>query len=972
MAERICFIDTETWNEAVDIKAGTDAYARTCELMLTAWKLPGQDTRIWDRTAGLAIPQDLLDLLRDPEVVFVAHNAAFDRQVLHHTLKLPLNPDRWMCSMAKAYTCSLQGSLDKVGAILGLSEDQAKDKDGHQLVLKFCKPAPKNHKVRRYTRENSPEDWQRFMDYCVRDVEAMERIWDKLPGWNYRGAELALWRLDQRINDRGIQIDLELVRAAIRASDKEKARFKLVTQEASDGAVGSFTQRDILLRYLNETYELELPDLTTSTLETVLERVDLPRALEDLVRARLNGSKTSTAKYKRLIQATGPDGRIRGTLQFAGASRTGRWSHKLMQPGNMPRPNLKQADIELGIEALKGDWADFLYGDQVMELCSSAIRGTIIAPEGKRLFDSDLSNIEGRILAWLAGESWKVRAFRDYDTILLDLDGMIMRDAKGEPRRLGHDLYVLAYSGSFGIKPEEVAKDQRQIGKVQELALGYEGGVGAFVTFALAYNIDLDAMADKAWDTLPEWALKASARAWDWAVENKMTYGLSERAYRACDCFKRMWRGAHPNVTALWEELGEAVRNAIKTPKLAINVRGKLKVRYEGNWLAIRLPSGRALLYCNPELRTDKGREVITYMGINQFNRKWQRLKTYGGKLCIAAGTPVLTSTGWKPIERVSAADRVWDGLDWVLTGGAVVKGAKPVVHAHGAWLTPDHEILTEKGWRRASQSEGYNRAACRLPDGCVVPRVEWETISLADQVRLWGPGSYERLRLSEIEAAGCHSLVWVQTAGDDKHSPHEARDVETPHVRGVAQHGGPLPTSVTSRLAQLWRSGDQGVRALGRVLRGILGRHGAYLPTGPDAGSDQQRRGVRAGELPVGHLQGAGEQQAIFAAVFDLLDCGPRHRFVIATPEGPLIVHNCENTVQAIARDVLAANMPRIEDAGYEIVLTVHDEVVSEAPDTPEFTHERLSQLLATNPEWAPDLPLAAGGFSALRFRKD
>lgn len=361
--QRLCFIDTETWNETVDIKAGTYQYASTCELMLTAWKPEGEEVQVWDRTQDPAIPQGLLTLLRDPEVVFVAHNAQFDRVVLHYTLKMALDPNRWQCSMAKAYTCSLPGSLEKLGAILGLGEDQAKAMDGKRLVLKFCKPAPKNHKVRRYTRENSPEDWARFVDYCKQDVRALAEIWRRLPSWNYRGAELDLWRLDQRINDRGVQIDMELVRAAILASDKEKARLKRVTQEESDGQVGSFTQRDVLLNYINDRYELGLEDLKTSTLETVLERVDLPAPLVALLKARLNGSRTSTAKYKKLVQAVQPDGRLRGILQYAGANRTGRWSGKVFQPQNLTRGVLKGREVETGIAAIKAGMVDFIYGD---------------------------------------------------------------------------------------------------------------------------------------------------------------------------------------------------------------------------------------------------------------------------------------------------------------------------------------------------------------------------------------------------------------------------------------------------------------------------------------------------------------------------------------------------------------------------------------------------------------------------------
>jgi DNA polymerase len=931
-------------------------------------------------------------------------------------MKLPLDPGRWLCSQAKAQSCSLPGSLDKIGEILGLSEGQAKIKDGKRLVLKFCKPAPANHKVRRYTRENSPEEWQAFLDYALRDVEALEAIWNRLPDWNYRGGEVDLWRLDQTINDRGVPVDLELARAAIRATEAEKARLKAVVQDETDGAVQGFGQRNLLLDYLNSTYGLGLEDLKTSTLETVLGQVDLPTALREILYARLRGSKASTAKYKKLIKAANEDGRLRGLLRFNGASRTGRWSGQVFQPQNLPRASLKGWDIELGIEALKRDMADWMYGDGVMDLAASALRGVIVAPEGRQLDVSDLSNIEGRMLAWLAGEAWKLKAFRDYDTFKLDAQGHRISDGKGDWARLGHDLYVLAYAGSFGVPPESVTKDQRQIGKVQELALGYQGGVGAFLTFAAAYGIDLEAMGSKAYASLPTETRDQADHSWDWAVEKKQTYGLSQTAYVVCDGFKRLWRQAHPNVVAFWTELETAVRDAIALPGRSYPVR-RLEVRYQAPWLGIRLPSGRILLYFNPRVEDSKnGRGVISYEGINQFNRKWVRLKTYGGKLCIAEGTPVLTRRGWVGIETVTHSDEVWDGETWVQTAGAVNNGRRGVIQAHGAWMTPDHQVLTTEGWKDASQSERFDRAACRLPDGIDVPRVGWEEIPVGCPMPVWAHDRAARDGTPEATGTGYSRVLRVHAVPNHLEEADHARDVEASGLRGMAKHGRPVPTTHAPRLEKLRRAGHSSLRALGRFIRELLGGHESGLHTGPDSGSNQQRSGLPPRELPMGRAEGSGAEQAhqplgfypdgaddsrrafgpdpdwyddlalpartrgdrhgfdlrpgCAAQVYDLLNCGPQHRFVIATNDGPLIVHNCENVTQAAARDVLAYAMPRVEAAGYPILLSVHDELITAgAIDGPG--HEGLSEILATPPPWAPGLPLAAGGFTTQRYRK-
>ncbi|EMS7588382.1 DNA polymerase, partial [Salmonella enterica subsp. enterica serovar Newport] len=199
----------------------------------------------------------------------------------------------------------------------------------------------------------------------------------------------------------------------------------------------------------------------------------------ELLAIRLQASTTSTSKYKSLMKGVSSDGRLRGTLQFCGASRTGRWAGRLFQPQNLPRPSLEQEQIDEGIEALKAGCADLLF-DNIMELTSSALRGCIMAPEGKKLVVSDLSNIEGRKLAWLAGEQWKLDAFREYD------------------EGTGPDLYKLAYARAFNISPDNVDKYQRQIGKVMELGLGFGGGVAAFLTFALVYGLDLDELANAA------------------------------------------------------------------------------------------------------------------------------------------------------------------------------------------------------------------------------------------------------------------------------------------------------------------------------------------------------------------------------------------------------------------------------------------------------------------------------------------
>lgn len=688
MENRILWLDLETFSE-VPIKNGTHAYAEGAEIMLFAWAINNDPVRVWDLTAGEKIPLELRLALKNPDVEVWAHNSHFDRTILRHCMPdMAPATERWRDTMVQALAHGLPGALGALCEVLGVPQDKAKDTEGKSLIQLLCKPRPKNSKLRRATSKTHPEEWRRFVAYAGLDIEAMREVHKRLPKWNYKGAELALWHRDQQINDRGVCMDVQLAQAAIEAVDQEQKRLAKRTQVMTDGEVQAATQRDALIKHIVESYGVELPDMQRSTLERRMADPDLPSAVKELLAIRLQASTTSTSKYKSLMKGVSSDGRLRGTLQFCGASRTGRWAGRLFQPQNLPRPSLEQDQIDEGIEALKAGCADLLF-DNIMELTSSALRGCIMAPEGKKLVVSDLSNIEGRKLAWLAGEHWKLDAFREYD------------------EGTGPDLYKLAYARAFNISPDDVDKYQRQIGKVMELGLGFGGGVAAFLTFALVYGLDLDELANAALPNIPRDVIREAKSWYDESVKRKSTFGLSERVFIACDSLKRLWRRAHPATCDFWYELERTVRTAIATPQKTLYC-GYLKVRRDGAWLRIQLPSGRALCYPSPSI--EKGN--ITYQGVNSYSRKWQRLKTYGGKLV--------------------------------------------------------------------------------------------------------------------------------------------------------------------------------------------------------------------------------------------------------------------ENVTQAAARDVLAGNMPLIEDAGYSIVLTVHDEVITEAPDTDDFNDKALSALLSTNPEWAPDIPLNAGGFEAYHYRKD
>jgi len=595
--------DLETFSRR-DIKNGPHQYAEDCYVLLFGYAIDDEPAKVWDLTVTETMPEDLQAALADPEVNTVWHNGAnFDVPVLRKAknLHVDLPFERVDDCMVKAYSHGLPGALGTLSEVFGLPVDQAKDKDGRRLVLKFCKP---NFQGRVASRKTDPEDWARFVNYCRLDVEAMRVIYKKLPSWNWGPRDRAQFVIDQRINNRGALMDVELAHAAIDLSERLRLENAEKTRKLTGGEVEAATQRDALLKYILSEYNVKLPDLTRSTIERRLADENIPEPVKELLRVRLASTKTSTAKYKKLIACVNSDNRMRGCLQFRGATRTGRYAGRLMQLQNLPRPTLPQYVIDAGVEAIKGGWAEYL--TEPGELMSSCLRSCIMATPGKHLVVADLSNIEGRMLAWLAGETWKIQAFRDFD------------------------LYKATYGRTFGIRPEDVTKHQRQIGKVMELALGYQGGVGAFLTFAAAYSINLDELAKHVRENISYSYWGQAEGSYEWYKEKKLTHGLKRDTFIACEAVKLAWRDAHPAIQKFWADVDKAAVSALKgVPAKA----GKVWFSKNGSWLRMKLPSGRFICYPGARLEDGGvGTGTFSYMGINQYSRKWERLKAYAGR----------------------------------------------------------------------------------------------------------------------------------------------------------------------------------------------------------------------------------------------------------------------------------------------------------------------------------------------------
>lgn len=617
---RTLHLDTETFS-ATPIALGAHAYAEGAEVLLVPYAWNEADPICLDLTDGDSL--DDVQALIDEADEIVLHNSPFDRTVLRYVgVDLPVS--KIHDTMLQALQHSLPAALGQLCDALGAPADKAKDKDGKRLIQLFTKPRPKNMKLRRATRETHPEDWAKFKAYACSDIISMRWARGKMPTWNCTAAERELWALDQRINDRGVAIDLDLAEAALRAFERTSRLLAEEVRQATGGAVSSTTQRQRLLDYMQDQHGFAPLDLTKGTVAAHLREgaMSIPDEVRDLLENRQQAAATSPAKYKVLLGATSSDGRLRGTIQFRGASRTGRDAGRIFQPQNLPRPTLDADTIEMGVAAMKADCEDLIF-DNVSELCASAVRGAIVAPPGRKLVVADLSNIEGRVLAWLAGERWKLQAFRDYDA------------------GTGHDLYKITAGRILGKEPQDVTKAERQVsGKVPELACGFGGSVGAFATMGALYGVDL-----------PEDEVVSIVRA---------------------------WRKGHPTTVSLWYDLERAVRLGLENGGSMYTVRD-LKVRASDGWLRIMLPGGRRL--CYPEAQLDEDGQ-ISYLGVNQYTRKWERLRTYGGKLV-------------ENVTQAVACDVLFHGLR-----GAEAAGYEVVLRVHDELITetPDDLAFTADG----------------------------------------------------------------------------------------------------------------------------------------------------------------------------------------------------------------------------------------------------------------------------------
>jgi DNA polymerase len=566
---RTLAIDIETFSDVDLIKSGVYAYTASphFEILLFAYAFDDAEVQIVDLASGEKLPNEIITSLTDVNIIKTAFNAQFERTCLSKYLNQKLSSNSWQCTAVQAASLGLPLSLDGVSKVLGLAEQ--KMKEGKDLIRYFsipCKPTKTNEQRTRNMPQHEVDKWKTFKNYCKRDVEVERAIRKKILKYPISKSEQQIYILDQQINDLGVLVDRELVAKAMECDKLHKEdTFSKAQRLTGLNNPNSVLQ---LKEWLLEN-GVEIDSLSKKAVSDLAKESD--GEVEMLLNLRLQLAKTSIKKYEAIERAVCPDGRVRGLLQFYGANRTGRWAGRLVQVQNLPQNHLK--DLTLARTLVKaGRFEDLeLLFESVPHLLSELIRTAFIPKPNHRFIVADFSAIEARVIAWIAGEKWRMDVFETHGKI-----------------------YEASASQMFKVPIEEITKTSplRQKGKISELALGYGGSVGA-----------LTAMG-----------------ALDMGVAEEELQGLVTA-----------WRQANLNITKLWWNIDKASLKAVKE-KTSVVV-GKIKIHYESGILFITLPSGRKLSYIKPRIEPNKfGRDAITYEGIGA-TKKWERIETYGPKL---------------------------------------------------------------------------------------------------------------------------------------------------------------------------------------------------------------------------------------------------------------------------------------------------------------------------------------------------
>lgn len=622
-------IDLES-RSVVDLKkAGVYVYAadpRT-DVLCCAYAIDDEPPRLWVPRQPLILGDSAverheferdappgIEYVLSENYTIVAHNAQFERTLWNEILgprygwPIP-RLDQWRCTMVMGLALSLPASLKKMTRAIGI-EDGGKAEDGERLMKQMMRPrkARKGEDPTGLYWFDDDARIKRLGEVCKKDVaderEAHRRLLELRP------SEQKLWELDQAINDRGVYVDMPLCQAALRVVDTATRWLNDEMRELTGGAVPATTNVAEIVAWLCGQ-GVTTESIDKENVDELLARADLSPVVRRVLEIRREAAKAAVKKIDALIAGRSVDGRARGLLQFHAAG-TGRWAGRRFQPQNIKRPDL--VDVDGAIDTVATGSAEIVrlvYGEPLATV-GDCLRGMIGCAPGNKLIAADFSNIEGRIIAWLADEEWKLDAFRAFDA------------------GTGADIYKLAVAELFGIPVESVTKEQRQkVGKVQELASGFQGGIAAYMRFGIeeAFPILIPTMRESA--AGEEWD-----KAWG-SYTPLMANGLSREQYTAVRLAVQRWRRKHANVEQFWYDLENAAQSAIRERGKMFDC-GRLRFRVAGSFLFMRLPSGRCIAYPYPCIKPKKTpwgemRDQVSYKGVDTFTHQWTDCYAHGG-----------------------------------------------------------------------------------------------------------------------------------------------------------------------------------------------------------------------------------------------------------------------------------------------------------------------------------------------------
>lgn len=896
---RICVLDAETYydREFSLSKMTTEHYCRDAR-----FEIIGCAFKWGDGDTEWVEKPDVSEYVMQQDwsdTLIVCQNTAFDGFILHNYFGV--QPLAWLDIMGMSRALFPH---EKSHSLKAQAERAGIGAKGDEVL---------NALGKRYV-DFTPEQLARYGEYCINDVELTHALFHRYLGMGFPKKELKLIDLTLRMFvEPVLELDPELLRAHLA---EVRSRKQELLERVRDNVLRTATPEERQQVYADGNDGIKRMLMSNQQFAEALRSLGVEPPIKTSPttgKETFAFAKTDEA-FKELEEHPSEDvqalvaARL-GNKTTIEETRTERFIDMATR-GAFPVPLRYYG-------AHSGRWS----GQDKINLQNLPSRGAnagqikkaILAPKGYVVIDCDSAQIEARTLAWLAGQTELVETFRN----------------KG-------DVYKLMASKIYGVSIDQVDKTQRQVGKTVVLGAGYGVGHQKLQLF----------------------------------LKNQAGVVVTiDEAKRIIDTYRQ----ASDKIVDFWSKAGMALRYLLQGRSFDIDAVGICRaVPGKG----ITLPNGLFIQY--PDLRS-----VVNESGKQEFvyTSKGLPVRIYGGK-CLGADTEVLTDRGWVRITDVLLVDRVWDGVEWVEHSGLTSQGEKHTIILDGVSMTPDHKVHTQRGWVDASQGQGLHRSDFRMPDGSEICGVEWAPLRMGVPVCLRGPDEARSSRRSEVRAQGREPLLRV-SMGETKHI---AWDVEPSGLLGMAVNAGSLPAPVASGMGKLWGAWDSCVRGMGQVVRCILGRHGAYVPAWAYTGSGRQQRGLLPAELPMDYIRSSGVEPAGHSSgrsqeggvldgytevnpsvsvgpqpVYDIINAGPRSRFVVRGATGPLIVHNCvENLCQSVARQIVAEQMLRVAKR-YRVVLTVHDAVAIVAREAEAAEAQAyLEECMSWNPAWAVGLPLA------------